>query len=64
MVYCTTRSGLRVRGPGYRLSGSGFDSWRYQLFGEIVGLEQGARSLVRKVRRYLNEKKYGFSLEI
>jgi hypothetical protein len=30
---------LVVRVPGYRSSGLGVDSWRYQIFWEVVGLE-------------------------
>jgi hypothetical protein len=32
--------------PGYRPRGSGLDSLRYQIFGEVVGLERGPLSLV------------------
>jgi hypothetical protein len=39
--------GLAVRVPGYRYRGLGFDSRRYQIFWEIVGLERGPLSLVR-----------------
>jgi hypothetical protein len=35
-----------VRVPGYRATGPGFDSRRYQMFREVVGLEQGQLSLV------------------
>jgi hypothetical protein len=44
-----TRSlcGLVVRVPGYRLGDPGFHSWRYQIFGEVEGLERGPLSLVR-----------------
>jgi hypothetical protein len=34
---------------------SGFDSWRYQIFWEVVGLERGPLSLVSKLRSYLEE---------
>jgi hypothetical protein len=40
--------GLVVRVPGYSARGFGFDSRRYQIFGEVVGLERGPLSLVRK----------------
>jgi hypothetical protein len=42
-LYC----GLVVRVPGYSSRGPGFDSWRYQIFGEVVGLKRGPLSLVR-----------------
>jgi hypothetical protein len=38
--------GLVVRVPAYRSRGPGFDSRRYQIFWEIVGLERGPLSLV------------------
>jgi hypothetical protein len=38
--------GLVVRVPGYRSRGSEFDSRRYQIFWEVVGLERGPLSLV------------------
>jgi hypothetical protein len=34
----------------------GFDSQRYQIFWEVVGLERGALSLVSTMRSYLKEK--------
>jgi hypothetical protein len=39
--------GLVVRVPGYRSRSPGFDSRRYQIFWEVVGLERGPLSLVR-----------------
>jgi hypothetical protein len=44
--------GLVVRVPGYRFRAPGFDSRRYQIFWEVVGLERGPLSLVS----YLNGK--------
>jgi hypothetical protein len=38
--------GLVVRVPGYKSRGPGFDSQRYQIFWEVVGLERGPLSLV------------------
>jgi hypothetical protein len=38
--------GLMVRVPGHRSRGPGFDSWRYQIFWKVVGLERGSLSLV------------------
>jgi hypothetical protein len=42
-----------VRVPGYRSRGSGFDSRRYQIFREVVGLERGPLSLVRIIEELL-----------
>jgi hypothetical protein len=39
--------GLVVRVPGYRSRGPGFDSQRYQIFVEVLGLERGPLNLVR-----------------
>jgi hypothetical protein len=36
-----------VRVPGYRYRDPWFDSHRYQIFLEVLGLERGALSLVR-----------------
>jgi hypothetical protein len=38
--------GLVVRVPGYRSRGLKFDSRRYQIFREVVGLERGPLSHV------------------
>jgi hypothetical protein len=35
-----------IRVPGYRSRGPGFDSQRYQIFREVIGLEQLSLSLV------------------
>jgi hypothetical protein len=40
---------------GYRSRGLGFDSRRYQIFWEVVGLEQGPLRLVRITEKYLKE---------
>jgi hypothetical protein len=45
-----------VRIPGYRSIGSRFDSRRYQIFWEVVGLEQGLLSLVRIIEELLERK--------
>jgi hypothetical protein len=45
-----------VRVPGYRSRGPGFDSQRYQIFREVVGLEQGSLSLVRIIEELLEWK--------
>jgi hypothetical protein len=45
--------GLLVIVPGYRSGGLRFDSWRYQIFREVVGLEGGPLSLVRIIEELL-----------
>jgi hypothetical protein len=35
-------SGLAVRVPSYRSRGGGFDSRRYQIFGDLMGSETGS----------------------
>jgi hypothetical protein len=45
--------GLVVSVPGYRSWGPGFDSGRYQIFWEVVGLERGQLSLVRIIEELL-----------
>jgi hypothetical protein len=41
---------LVVRVPGYRSRGSGFDSQRYQIFWEVVGLERGPFRITEELR--------------
>jgi hypothetical protein len=48
---------------GYRSRGSGFDSRRYQIFLEVVGLERGPLSLVSTTEELLRRKSSGSSLE-
>jgi hypothetical protein len=45
--------GLVVTVPAYRFRGPGFDSRRYQIFGEVVGLERGPPSLLRIIEELL-----------
>jgi hypothetical protein len=52
-------SGLVVRVPGYRSRGFGFDSQRYQIFWEVVGLERGPLSLVSTIEELLEWKSSG-----
>jgi hypothetical protein len=42
---------------------SRFDSWRYQIFGEVVGLERGPLCLVITTEELLERKHSGSSLE-
>jgi hypothetical protein len=55
--------GLVVRVPGYRFRGLGFDSRRYKIFWEVVGLERGSLSLVRIIEELLEWKSNGSGLE-
>jgi hypothetical protein len=48
--------GLVVRVPGYRSRGPGFDSRRYQIFIEVVGLERGPLSLECTIEELLGRK--------
>jgi hypothetical protein len=56
-------SGLVVRVPGYRCWGPGFDSRRYQIFWEVVGLERDPLSLVRIIEELLEWKSSGSGLK-
>jgi hypothetical protein len=51
--------GLVVRVPGYRSIGPGFDSWRYQIFWEVVGLERDPLSLLVIFEELLEWKRCG-----
>jgi hypothetical protein len=55
--------GLVVRVPGYRSRGPGFDSRRYKIFWQVVGLERGPLSLVKIIEELLEWKSSGSSLE-
>jgi hypothetical protein len=55
--------GLEVRVPGYRSSGSGFDSRHYQIFWEVVVLGRGPLSLVSNIEELLGKKSSGSGLE-
>jgi hypothetical protein len=52
-----------VRVPGYRSRGPGFDSQRYQIFWEVVGLERGLLSLVSIIEELLEWKSSGSGQE-
>jgi hypothetical protein len=58
-----TARGLVVRVPGNRLGGPGFDSRRYQIFWEVVGLERGRLSLMSTTEELLGRNSSGFGLE-
>jgi hypothetical protein len=55
--------GLVVRVSGYRSRGPGFDSRHYQIFWEVVGLEQGPVSLVSTTEELLGRKSSDSGLE-
>jgi hypothetical protein len=55
--------GLVVRVPGYRSRWHGFDSRRYQIFWEVVGLERGPLSLVGTIEELLRRNSSGSGLE-
>jgi hypothetical protein len=48
--------GLVVRVPGFRSRDSGFDSQRYHIFWEVMGLERGPLSLVSTIEELLERK--------
>jgi hypothetical protein len=47
---------LAIRVPGYRSRDPGFDSRRYQIFWEVVGLERGPLSLLKITEEILGSK--------
>jgi hypothetical protein len=49
-------SGLMVTVPVYSSRGPGFDSGRYEILWEIVGLERGPLSFVRIIEELLEWK--------
>jgi hypothetical protein len=52
-----------IRAPGYWSRGPGFDSRRYQIFWEVVGLEQGPLILVSTTEELLGRNISGSSIE-
>jgi hypothetical protein len=64
ILHCMNRHGenlcdLVVRVPGYRSRGPGFDSQRYQIIWEVVGLDRGPLSLVSITEELLEWKSSG-----
>jgi hypothetical protein len=49
--------------PWLQMQRSGFDSWHYQIFWEVVGLERGPFSLVSTIEVLLGGKSSGSGLE-
>jgi hypothetical protein len=54
---------LVVRIPGYSSRGHGFDSWHYQIFCEVVGVERGPLSLVSTTEELLGRNSGDSGLE-
>jgi hypothetical protein len=54
---------LVVRVPGYRSRDPGFDSRRYQIFWEVLGLERGPLSLVSTIEELLGRNSSDSGLE-
>jgi hypothetical protein len=54
---------LVVRVPGYRSRDPRFDSQRYQIICEVVGLERGALSLVITIEELFGRNSSGSGLE-
>jgi hypothetical protein len=52
-----------VRVPGYRSRGPGFDFRRYQIFWEVVALEQGLLGLESTTEELLGRNSSGSGLE-
>jgi hypothetical protein len=50
---CDRLCGLVVGVLGYRSRGPGFDSRRFQIYWEVVGLERGSHSLVGIIEELL-----------
>jgi hypothetical protein len=46
-----------------QIQGYGFDSWHYQTFGEVVGLERGPLSFMSTIEELLGRKSSGSGLE-
>jgi hypothetical protein len=55
--------GLEITVPGYRSRCPGFDSQRYQIFWEVMGLKRGPLSLVSTTEELLGRNISGSGLE-
>jgi hypothetical protein len=55
--------GLVVRVPDYRSRVPEFDSRRYKIFWEVLGLERGPLSVVSTIEELLGRNSSGFGLE-
>jgi hypothetical protein len=53
----------RLCGLGRQVHRSEFDSWRYYIFSEVVGLKQGPLSLVSTTEELLGRISSGFGVE-
>jgi hypothetical protein len=62
-VFLDRLCGLVVRVPGYISRGPGFDSRRYQIFWEVVGVKRGPLSLVSTIEELLGRNSSGSGLE-
>jgi hypothetical protein len=60
---CDRLCGLVVRVLGYKSRGTGFDSQRYQIFWDVVGLERGPLSLVSTTEELLGRNSSSSGLE-
>jgi hypothetical protein len=60
---CDCLCGLVIRVPGYRFRGPQFNSQHYQIFWEVMGLEQGPLNLVSTIGELLERKSSGSHLE-
>jgi hypothetical protein len=58
-ISCDRLCGLVVRVPGHRSGGPGFDTRRYYISWELVGLERGPLSLVSITEELLERKSSG-----
>jgi hypothetical protein len=60
---CDRLCGLVVKSSWLQIQRSGFDSRRYQIFREVVGMEQGSLTLVSTTEELLERKSSSFGLE-